>query len=108
MKTIEPDQFDQNKRAYPFKNGNISRGIKVTDRSVTFVGQTGPVKKYGVNGCQIDDMIAFARKTIEVFNMKFHSPFNDMAIDKLKQAEMYLEERRQNRVARGVEGTNEE
>lgn len=105
---IEPDQFNQNERAYPFTNGEIAPGIVVTDRTVTFTGQTGPIKEVGVNGCQIDDLIKFARRTIEVFNRKFPCRENSIAITKLQEAEMWLEERKTQRSQRGVEGYNKE
>jgi len=101
---IEPEQFNPSERAYPFPNGDLSPGVMVGDRSVTFIGQMGPVNEVGVNGCQIDDMIKFARRTIEVFNAKFPCRENSIAITKLQEAEMWLEERRSERSQRGVEG----
>jgi len=103
---IEPENFNPNVRAYPFPNGDIARGISVGDHSVTFIGQTGPRNEVGDNGCQIDDMIKFARRTIEVFNAKFPCRENSLVITKLQEAEMWLEERRTQRSQRGVEGYN--
>jgi hypothetical protein len=105
---IEPEQFNPNARAYPFPNGDLAPGITVGDRSVNFVGQTGPINEVGVNGCQIDDIIKFARRTIEVFNAKFPCRENAIVITKLQEAEMWLEERKTQRSQRGVEGYNKE
>jgi hypothetical protein len=100
-------QFNPKKRAYPFPSGVLIQGVNVDDTSVLFRGQRGPIEEVGVNGCQIDDMIAFARLTIEAFNAKFPCRENALAITKLEEAEMWLQRRTQNREARGVEGKNE-
>jgi hypothetical protein len=105
MKPMKPEEFDPSTRAYPFETpSTVSLGILVDDYSVTFTGQRGPVKEHGVNGCQIDDMIKFARLTIEVFNKKFPCRENSLAITKLQEAELWLMQRRLDREARGVEG----
>jgi len=93
-------------RAYPFPNGELAPGITVTDRSVVFTGQTGPIGEVGVNGCQIDDMIKFARRVIECFNLRVPCRENSLAITRLQEAEMWLEERTTQRSRRGVEGTS--
>ena len=105
MKTLE--NFNVKERAYPFPDGEISPGISATDTSVTFRGQRGPIKEVGVNGCQIDDMIKFARLTIEAFNKQFPCRENSLAVTKLEEAELWLLRRTQNREARGVEGKSE-
>lgn len=105
--TIEPGDFNPNERAYPFPDGAIAPGITVRDTGVMFVGQRGPIKEVGVNGCQIDDMIKFARLALEVFNKKFPCRENSLAITKLQEAELWLLARRLDREARGVEGKNE-
>lgn len=103
---IEPENFNPNEQAYPFPEGDLAPGITVGKRSVNFVGQTGPVNEVGVNGCQVDDIIKFARRTIEVFNAKFPCRENSIVITKLQEAEMWLEERKTQRSQRGVEGYN--
>jgi len=104
---LKPDAFAHNVIPYPFESGDIAPGIEVFDKGVTFKGQTGPVHSLGaVNGCQIDDMIKFARLTIGVFNAKFPCRENSLAITKLEEAEMWLQRRREDRVKRGVEGHN--
>ena len=105
---LEPESFNQNERAYPFPDGELAPGVVVTSRTVTFIGQTGPIKEVGVNGCQIDDLIKFARRTIEIFDRKFPCRENSFVIAKLQEAEMWLEERKTQRSQRGVEGYNKE
>jgi hypothetical protein len=106
MKPMNPEEFDPSCRSYPFPNGEIVPGIKVSSASVEFRGQRGPIKEVGVNGCQIDDMIKFARMTIEVFNKKFPCRENSIAITKLQEAELWLMQRKLDREARGVEGVS--
>lgn len=99
--------FNPARRAYPFEDGPVAPGVTVLTEGVMFVGQMGPIKEVGVNGCQIDSMIEFARLTIEAFNEKFPCRENSLAITKLEEAEMWLQRRTANREARGVEGKNE-
>jgi hypothetical protein len=101
---LPADKFDPSTRAYPFPDGELLPGISVTDCGVLFIGQRGPIKEVGVNGCQIDDLIKFARKTIEVFNKKFPCRENSLAITKLQEAELWLMQRRLDREEREVEG----
>lgn len=38
------------------------------ESSVKFIIQSGPIKEFGVNGCQIEDVIAWTKEKIEGFN----------------------------------------
>jgi len=106
MKELNANDFDHNLRAYPFSNGELTPGVEVGDRWVKFTGQTGPVGEVGVNGCQIDDMIKFARMTVEAFNVKFPCRENALAITKLEEAELWLQRRKENRTSAKSEGFN--
>jgi len=68
--------------------------------------QLGPIKQAGVNGCQIDDVITFAREFITGLNKNFPCRENSIVITKLEEAEMWLEQRKKDREERGVEGMN--
>jgi len=112
-KLLERGRFDQNKRAFPFfdtdrKDNEEIPFIEVTRSSVTFYLQTGPIKEYGVNGCQIDDMIKFVLDTISVFNEKFPCQENENALKNLQKAWKWLAMRKMDREARQVEGTNQD
>lgn len=76
--------------------------------SVSFTIQNGPIKKVGVNGCQVDDMIVVAKTIIEGLNQKSPCRENAVAIIKLDEALMWLEARKKDRIERGVEGLNEQ
>ena len=96
----------EGQRAYPLPNGEYKPFITVTDESVTFVGQGGPIKEVGVNGCQIDDIIEFARDVITVFNQRFPCHENSIALTKLDEALLWLMKRKLDREKRLVEGTS--
>ncbi len=74
--------------------------------SLSFTIQNGPVKEYGVNGCQVDTVIEAAKLIVEGLNSFFPCRENAMAITKLDEALMWLEKRKKDREARGVEGLN--
>ena len=70
--------------------------------------QKGPVKEEGVNGVHNEDVIAMVICRLESFqNGKYRSKENDMAIQKLEEALMWLRKRTNARVMRNVEGTSE-
>ena len=98
---------EEGKRAYPFQNGEHKPFITITDESVTFIGQGGPIKEVGVNGCQIDDIIEFAKDVITVFNQRFPCRENSMIITKLDEALLWSMKRKADRDKRGVEGTSQ-
>lgn len=87
-----------NEQGWPQTHGEKS--------SVEFTIQSGPIKEFGVNGCQIDDVIAWAKNKIEEFNAKFPCRENSMVVTKLDEALLWLVKRRLDREARAVEGTN--
>jgi hypothetical protein len=73
---------------------------------VCFTVQSGPIKEFGINGCQIDDVICWAKEKIEEFNRAFPCRENSLAATKLDEALLWLYERKRNREIRGVEGLN--
>jgi hypothetical protein len=52
---------------------------------ITFTIQSGPVKEFGVNGCQIDDVIAWAKDKIEQFNATFPCRENSLVGDQARR-----------------------
>lgn len=76
------------------------------ESSVKFTIQSGPIKEFGVNGCQIDDVIRWTKEKIEGFNKAFPCRENAVAITKLDEALLWMYERKRIREAAGVEGTN--
>jgi hypothetical protein len=74
--------------------------------SVEFTIQSGPIKQFGVNGCQIDDVIAWAKGKIEEFDKAFPCRENALIVTKLDEALLWSLKRKMDREARKVEGTN--
>jgi len=74
--------------------------------SISFTIQNGPIKENGINGCQVDTIIEAAKTIIEGLNNKLPCRENSIAITKLDEALMWLEKRKKDREARGVEGFN--
>jgi hypothetical protein len=69
--------------------------------------QEGPVKENGVNGCQIEDVIDVLVKRLQGFQAgNYPCRENALAITKLEEARLWLEERTMKRKAQGVEGLN--
>jgi hypothetical protein len=79
--------------------------LRQDKNSISFTLQKGPIKEVGKNGCQIDDMIAFSKLVLEQLNKQFPCRENAVAITKMDEALMWLEKRKKDREARGVEGT---
>ena len=69
--------------------------------------QNGPVKEFGVNGCHQEDLLAIVLDRLQHFqNGNFACRENALAITKIEEAMHWLNHRTQERVSRGVEGTN--
>ncbi len=70
--------------------------------------QKGPIKEDGVNGCHNEDLIAIVIDRLKGFQSgSFACTQNDEALKNLKAALAWLNQRTEERVRRGVEGTNE-
>lgn len=89
-------------------NFGKERPIFVHDETnqLSFQIQNGPIKEHGVNGCQVDTVIETAKLILEGLNKNFPSRENAVAITKLDEALMWLDKRKKDREARGVEGFN--
>jgi hypothetical protein len=69
--------------------------------------QEGPVAENGANGAQIEDVIDALVEELRGFQGgEFRCRENALAITKLEEARLWLNERTRTRVAQGVEGKN--
>ena len=75
--------------------------------SITLTMQNGPIKEVGVNGCQVDTLVALAIKIVEGLNRKFPCKENFDALILLEAGLKRLKDRKKDREQRGVEGTNQ-
>ena len=80
--------------------------VRRDKNSLAFTLQNGPVKEYGINGCQVDTVVEAAKHIIEGLNKLYPCRENSMAITKLDECLMWLEKRKKDRIARQVEGFN--
>ena len=80
--------------------------VRHDKNSLSFTIQNGPIKEVGVNGAQVDTIIAAAKTILEGLNKNFPCRENACAITKLDEALMWMRERKRNREKRGVEGYN--
>lgn len=74
--------------------------------AILFKLQDGPIGEVGVNGCQVDTLIATATIILRGLNESCPCRENSLAITKLEEALLWLMARRSDRVMRGVEGKN--
>lgn len=71
--------------------------------------QCGPIKEHGVNGTSIENVIELLVQRLQGFQKgPFRCRTNAVAITKLEEAIMWLEERTKQRLKQGVEGTNQQ
>lgn len=79
-----------------------------TDETVQIINfQEGPIKEAGINGVMNEDLIAMVIARLEGFQESdFKCKENEMALDKLCEALMWLRRRTTAREQRGVEGTS--
>ena len=98
---ISWDEFDRARERFP---------IHITDdkNMISFKIQAGPIKEFGVNGCQVDTLIEAAMIMIDGLNRSFPCDENIMVLAKLESALRWLEIRKDNREKRGVEGLSKE
>lgn len=67
--------------------------------------QSGPVKQFGENGCQIEDLLKICRTRLMGLNLRMDSHYNREALNNISKALEALDRRTADREARGVEGT---
>ena len=70
--------------------------------------QNGPVKEFGINGISNEALLAIVEDRLLGFQSgEFACRENAVALTKLQESMMWLQKRTRDRMARGVEGTNQ-
>jgi len=70
--------------------------------------QNGPIQEAGVNGVTHEALLAILIDRLEGFQAgAFSCRENALALTKLQEAQMWLQKRTRDRMARGVEGTHQ-
>lgn len=69
--------------------------------------QDGPIKEAGINGVMDENLIAIVIDRLRGFQSgAYSSRYNAIALTKLEESLMWLQQRTRDREARGVEGTH--
>jgi hypothetical protein len=82
----------------------INEHCKIENSILTCQLQNGPIKEFGINGCQIDDILSLSFEIINHFNDRFPCVENVKCLEHLHLSIDALLERKKNRELRGVEG----
>jgi len=70
--------------------------------------QNGPIQESGVNGVSNEALLAIVEDRLLGFQSgQYACRENAIAVTKIQEAMMWLQKRTRDRVARGVEGTNQ-
>ena len=70
--------------------------------------QSGPVKEYGVNGVQVEQVLQLCINRLESLNKPpYNTRQTSLAITKLQEVVHWLDDRTAERTRRGVEGLNQ-
>lgn len=70
--------------------------------------QNGPIQEFGLNGISNEALLAVVEDRLLGFqNGPFACRENAVALTKIQEAMMWLQKRTRDRLARGVEGTNQ-
>lgn len=70
--------------------------------------QNGPIQEAGVNGISNEALLAIVEDRLQGFQSgQYACRENAIALTKIQEAMMWLQKRTRDRMARGVEGTNE-
>lgn len=70
--------------------------------------QNGPIQEFGVNGVSNEALLAIVEDRLLGFQAgKYACRENAIALTKIQEAMMWLQKRTRDRLARGVEGTNQ-
>lgn len=92
-----------------YKVGTFAEIFELATDTRSFINiqfQEGPIHEKGVNGAKIEDVILLLEERLKMLNV---APYicreNAIALTKLQEARLWLQERTVQRTARQVEGT---
>lgn len=94
---------------YKISNFDLDTNVSAQEKgnSVSICFQNGPINEFGVNGITQEVLIAICIDRLESFqNGNYACKENELALQKLQEAQMWLQKRTRDRMARGVEGTH--
>ena len=107
-KVVALDEKGQGNANHEYAIGPVSPSTRdeIWNQVISF--QNGPIKEAGVNGVMNEDLIAIVIDRMRGFQSgDYKCRDNALALTKLEEALMWLNNRTAGREARGVEGTHE-
>lgn len=107
--TDEPGQGGAN-HVYEIEWGNNDGGDRTghSQRKTVISFQNGPILEAGVNGISGEALLAIVIDRLRSFQAgPYACRENALALTNLEQSMMWLQKRTRDRLARGVEGTNQ-
>lgn len=105
MPQVEYDESADLGTIYYTGTSADSAGAQSEQATIQF--QHGPVLENGVNGVQNEQVLELLAMRLRALNARFPCRENSLAITKIEEARLWLEERTRVRVDQGVEGKNE-
>ena len=81
-----------------------SIAIDSSQNTMVITFQDGPIKEVGVNGVQIETLVAIYGKIVEEFNKKYPHRENEVILKHVEGIMEATERRKRDRESRGVEG----
>lgn len=93
---------------YAIRFNRETVGAIVVPTTVEVNFQNGPIQEVGVNGLSNEALLAIVEDRLIGFQSgQYACRENALALTKLQEAMMWLQKRTRDRIARGVEGTNQ-
>ena len=103
----EPGQGGAN-HEYGISFGDPADVTGHSQRTTRISFQNGPIKEAGVNGISGEALLAIVIDRLRSFQAgPYACRDNSVALTKLEESLMWLQKRTRDRLARGVEGTNQ-
>jgi hypothetical protein len=104
---IEYEPSEDNEFSKYYISPAVTNGAEVAGKFGIVKFQKGPIKEFGVNGCQQKDLLAIVLHRLQGFqSSNYACRENALAITKIEEAMHWLNHRTAERRARGVQGTS--
>lgn len=109
LRIVVLDEPGQGNACHKYEIGYGSGPDDLSDANPCYIRfQNGPIAEVGVNGLSNEALLAVVEDRLLGFQSgQYACRENAVALTKLQEAMMWLQKRTRDRMARGVEGTNQ-
>ena len=109
LRIVVLDEPGQGNACHKYEIGYGSGPDDLSDENPCYIRfQNGPIAEVGVNGLSNEALLAVVEDRLVGFQSgQYACRENAIALTKLQEAMMWLQKRTRDRMARGVEGTNQ-